>query len=661
LNRATALFVALAILLGHALAIHSTAGGELAPPYDMAHVAFRIGRNFAQRGELSWGEGVLGIESYPSLSWIALCALAERLYWPVHRVCQGLGMVSALLCVLTLAQFSPGRLAGVIAPLLFVVSGAVAASALNGMETASLALLVTFSFLAYERGWRAALGVSLGLVAITRPQGLVFALALLAIELVRRTRERSRNSAPERAALWISLFVPIAAAGAMVLVRWQATGVWGSGWLAQLLELRPKVLREGGYYLLEFLTTSGSAALFVFPLWYWLRGSLSGVGIRACVLTVVWAAAIALGGGGFLPYSEALAPIVAVLLVAVQEAMQVALDSKRRAWPKVTWLLFVVGLGASAAASKFPGDIGPLPLEATHRAWMTPRTEARYGYSEALGRMGLAEEILATERLREIGLFLRDNLDPSHVVLSPWPGAIGYLTQRRMIDPLGRTAPSPGETRTRPWEGPARADVLEALAAAPEYVLPSLRFGDNAPSAQDIAQEWVQSLDLLREKQQRAMQLRSYMSDYELITVPMVAGGARAGVFPRNHFRLMRRVDLRLSPTLSIRTDGRRFTVEVAHCSYPQLVDLRVRAADAKGQLWSLRPNGEWALNAPIVAAGGLMLFHTGERTIRLVEASAPQAMGPLELHAVLRNPGAIGESLFSACSDEAVASLGAQ
>ncbi len=654
MNRTTALFVALAILLGHALGVHTNAVGEIAPPYDMAHVAFRIGRNFAQTGELVWSDGVLGVESYPSLLWIAVSGLIERLYLPVHRACQGVCMASALLCVLTLAQFSPGRLAGVIAPLLFVVSGSVAASALSGMETATLGLLVTFSFLAYERGWRAPLGIALGLAATARPQGLLFAVTLLAIECARRFRERMSSGSPGRASLWLPLAVPLAAAAATSAVRWHATGHWTSSWFSQLLELRPRSLREGGLYLLDFALTSGSALLFVFPLWYWLRRSLSGVGIRACVLTLAWSATVALGGGGSLPFGEAMAPIVAVLLVAVQEAMQIALDSKRRIWPQVSWILFIAGLGASALASKFPGDIGPLRTEALHREWMKPRTQARYGYTEELGRLGLAEEILATERLREIGLFLRDNIDVDHAILTPWPGAIGYLTQRRVIDPLGRTSPSPGEARTRAWEGAARADVLEALAARPEYILPSLRFGELSPNAQDIAQEWVQSLDLLREKQQRAMQLRSHLGEYELITVPVVGAGSRPGVFPRNHFRLLRRVDLALTPTLSARLDGQRLSIDVAHRSYPQLVDLRVQASAPDGSLWSLRPSGEWERVANVVARTSLMLFHTGDRTIRLLDARVPDELKGAEIRAVLRNPGAVGESLFSSASSDA-------
>jgi len=657
LNRSTALFVALAILLGHALAIHTTATGQLAPPYDIAYVAFRIGRNFAQQGDLAWTAGVSSFESYPSLLWIGVCATAERMFWSVQRVAQNVGFVSASLCVLTLAQFSPVRLAGVIAPLLFVASGTVAATALSGLETATLGLLVTFSFLAYERGWRAPLAASLALCALARPQGLVFALSLLAIELVRRAFDALRRQPSSRPTLWPAFAAPLLVGAGIGYLRLRSSGHWSSAWVAQLVDVHPKVVADGGRYLLDFLTTSGSGALFAFPLWYWLRRGLSGLGMRACALTLMWSLSVALGGGGFLPFNEALAPIFAVLLVAVQEAMQIALDSKRRAWPTLTWVLFGLGLFASALASKFPGDIGPLKTAALHRAWIAPRTAARFGYAEELARVGLAEEILATERLREIGLFLRDNLEPDATVLTPWPGAIGYLSGRRVLDPLGRTSPSPGETRTRAWEGFARADVVKALGSAPDYVLPSLRFGETSPNIQEVAQEWVLSLDLLRERSgQRALQLRSQFAQYELITVPLVGSGARAGLFPLNRFRLLRRVELGLAPTLELKVEGRRVRVEIAHRTYPQLVDLRVEARNSHGAKWQLRPNGEWVEGAELVARSNLMLFHTGERRIRALEVAVPEELGAVELFAVLRNPGALDESLFTNCSRQVTA-----
>jgi len=50
MNRATVVFIALAILLAHTLAIHQNPDGDFAAPYDWAHVAYRLGRNLAHQG-----------------------------------------------------------------------------------------------------------------------------------------------------------------------------------------------------------------------------------------------------------------------------------------------------------------------------------------------------------------------------------------------------------------------------------------------------------------------------------------------------------------------------------------------------------------------------------------------------------------------------------
>ena len=44
MNRTFALLLASAILVAHMLALHEDAGDAFAPPYEVAHVAFRLGR-----------------------------------------------------------------------------------------------------------------------------------------------------------------------------------------------------------------------------------------------------------------------------------------------------------------------------------------------------------------------------------------------------------------------------------------------------------------------------------------------------------------------------------------------------------------------------------------------------------------------------------------
>jgi hypothetical protein len=49
-NRGTVILLALAILLAHAIAIHRSDGGDVAAPYEIAHVAYRLGRNLVFEG-----------------------------------------------------------------------------------------------------------------------------------------------------------------------------------------------------------------------------------------------------------------------------------------------------------------------------------------------------------------------------------------------------------------------------------------------------------------------------------------------------------------------------------------------------------------------------------------------------------------------------------
>jgi hypothetical protein len=185
----------------------------------------------------------------------------------------------------------------------------------------------------------------------------------------------------------------------------------------------------------------------------------------------------------------------AILMVAIQEAMTLALDSKRRGWPSIVWGSFFVALFLSALSSRFPGDLGPLPLEALQRKWMVSHTTPRFGYEQPLGRMGLAEEIETTARQRSVGLFLRDQIDPRHRVLTPWPGAMGYLSRLPVVDLLGRTSVPPGESRPRSWAGIPRVDVVSALETRPAYIVPSLLRGLRAPNVVDLVNEWAAGID----------------------------------------------------------------------------------------------------------------------------------------------------------------------
>lgn len=645
MNRTFALLVAAAVLLAHMLAIHVGAGDALAPPYEVAHTAFRLARNFVQSGTFAWSPGMPNVESYPSLLWVAISVIPERLHLPVTTFMQVVSSFCALLTTWTLARFSPGRLAGVIAPLLFVASGASAAAAGSGTEFSLAALLVTASFLAYEQGRRVRLGLFASLACLTRPECVGFTAALFALELT-RGRFRPQAEPEKRRGMARAFLAPALVVAGVCALRWSISGHVLSPWAKPLTHFGSWPIAESFLYLRDYFTSTVAAALIVFPIWYLLRGVLSGLGMRALFLSFAWCAIANVGGGGpqVLPFSLHMMPILAVLLVAVQEAMTHALDSTRRWMEPFVWSAFLAALLFSAVASKFPGHLGPLRVKAQHEAWMTRHAPARFGYEDKLGRAGLAEEIDKTERLRGIGIFLRDQIDPRYSVLTPWPGAIGYLSGLRVIDALSRATPMPGLLRAEAWSAIEPRDLIAGLEQEADYIVPMLADAPVAPTIEEIARTWIEGLDIDPSSPERNARIRQLLGRYEVLTVPAsrVADHAQAS---NKRFFLARRSDLDLSPVLVLDLAGGSFTLSVEHKSHPQLADVYVWVELGGGQRWFLAPGGEFAQGLELTARRSLLLHPTGTRRIELLRAELPGEFAGATLHAVLANPGAAREA----------------
>jgi hypothetical protein len=651
MNRTLALFLTLAILVAHTLAIHQTLSGNFAPAYDDAHITYRVARNFIETGSFAWNQGGVAVESYPSNLWVAVAVLGERFNFIVTRFCQTVGAISAVVTILVLAQFSPGRLAGVIAPLLFVVSGGVAAAAASGAETSTLALLVIASFLAFERRAKWPFAICLSLCVVTHAEGVVFALMLLVLEIVGglRSPEKPRSSL-------LSWFVPAGlTVGLMALARQHYFGTWLSPFAHSWFEQSSSRWMLGLSYLGDFVRGSGWTILLIFPLYYALRGHLTGVGRRALFLSIGYALSVASMGGGHGPMFQPMVPMTALLLIAIQESMTIALDSRRRIWPQTSWAMFLLALSLSAVVSKFPGDLGPLPIEATHRRWAKRSTPARLAYVEPLGRLGLVEEIDFTERLRCVGVFLRDQVDSRSRVLTPWPGALSYVSRLHVIDALGRATPPPDSSYPRPWNGEQSVDLLAVFDQSPDYIVPAILADGAPPSLRAIARGWLRALDVQPDDEARIAALCERLRPFEMITVPVPRIDFKSPRAPTRAFHLLRRRDLKLAPVLAVEPSGGGYRISVQHASHQQRVDLQVVLIDAEGREWSLEPNGTPSLGSRRLLRTSILLFNTGDRSIELARIALPEQPRFVELRAMLRNPMTLGDQPFSAASEPTV------
>ncbi len=641
MNRVTVILLTLAILFAHGLAIHQTAEGDLGSPYELAHVAYRLGRNLVHQGAALWNPGEAVVESYPSPLWVGVCALAERFYVSPIRTTQWLGIACALGTVFVLAQFSSKRMSGLIAPLLLAASGTAAAAGTSGTEAPLAMLLVTGSFLAFEWSAPRALASCLTVLMLTRPESLFLLGFLFVTEAVlppdgeRKARRSMRHA----------LLPPLVVGLGLGVFRQLFTGAWLSPTQAAFVGYTPDNWLLGLHYLKGFFLCSGSGPLVVLPILFGLTGSLSGTGKRALLFFLFWSALVVLSGGDELPMWNTLAPVLPLLFLSIQEAISGLLDKRPRLAP-VGWTLLVTATCASFLASKAPGNLGPIPLGAFHERWMQPRGEVE-AFDRPLGRMGLATEIREVERLRSVSVFLRDNIAQPSTILTFWPGAIGYLSRKKVYDVLGRAYPAPGRDRLLPWRGIHALDLIEAIDTRPDYIVPVIEPLTLGSTPISFLREWLRNYDTLGGNEGRLGELTTALQPYELVSVPVPANSRRPEIPSPTPHLLLRRIDLGLTPSLQVDYDpeSRSLDVRVHHHGHQQVVDLRVEVVDAQGESWFLRPMGSLVRGERVHARTSILLYPTGNRPIQMLEATLPAELDASRIEARLFNPGTFDAS----------------
>ena len=663
MNRTIALFVALVILLAHCLAIHTDGQGHFAFPYDLAYVPLRLAHNLVHDGQLRWNPGMQAWESYGSPLWIALATVVERvagsrlgtrLGLSVNVLVQAASALSALLAVIFASQLRPDRAAGLIAPLLLATCGSFAAAAANGLETTLCALLVTASFWAFENRLGNRLAAAMMLLCLARPEGIFLVAGLFLLRWI-----GFRRGTP-RPALW-PFVAPAAAVAASTWLRWRATGFLLPPSIYALVHPFPGQVSEGFAWLGDALRTAISLVLLVYAIVSLSRGRISGTGARALFLFAILVAAAVPVGRGPLPFAESLVPALPLAFVATQEGMIESLDGPSVLARRLALGSLFAALFVTAFVSRNPADLGPLRIGAWHARWMRSRGSALFGYEQPLGRLGLEEEIDETIRLRGIGIFLRDSLAPGSSVLTPWPGAIGYLSSLPTFDLLGRATPIPGVERPAAWGRRERTDVVAALATNPDYVVARMEPGGRVPTTVEMAGTWRDELDDHPEEARRIDAIRAALERYEAITVP-IQYATRGSTPPRvESTLLLRRKDKGLRPDLRLSVAGGELVVTMLHKTHVQIADLRVQAVDALGRTWSCRPTGEWSEAPSEMARPSILLFASGTRPVELFRAKLPEPSEAgkfVELRVVLQNPGAAQENVFADVSDRVVARL---
>lgn len=637
MNRTTVLILAIVLLLAHVLALHHDAYGAYAMPSDLAHVDFRIGRNWVHGLGTVWGAGTsaaaIAEEGGTSFLWILIAAGAELFSLSPLRVASWVGILATLLTLAFIARLSRDRLIGVTAIVLLVVSGPIAAAASDGTETSLFTLLLTVAFLAFERRRSGVLGLSLALLVLTRSMGLVFALVLLAFAL------RTRGS--ERPIRFVRAFVPALLAAALL-------GSIRVLYDAPLLTPQLAALFAGDQAMLglwsaeAWLRGTLAPLLVVLPLLALVTGRLSGTGSRALVLGLVGVATTVLTGASSAAMHTAFAPALPLLFIAVQEAFVGGLERRpQHEW--AVWTSLSLACLMSMLASKNPGDLGPLRTEPLLE-WMareTPMRRAAFG-REWSGRRAIIEELDENARLRGIGHFFRDQAAPGVRILSPWPGAMGYLSRMTVLDLLDRAVVEPSwadaRTSTQPWTGRARTDVVKVLSRGTEYVVALAGRRPGPPTMDELVTLWLTRFDVHGDTPARRAELVAALEPYELLAVSTPTNEANLSLPSETPSWLLRRKALGLTPALTLTGEDRALVVRASHAGHHQIVELEVEA-ELDGERHYLDPTGRFVADGRARARTELLLFPTGERRIKLIEFELPKRLAGAAVRARLLNP----------------------
>ena len=166
---------------------------------DDAYISFRYARNLIEGHGLVFNPGER-VEGYTNFLWVLIIALGMKLGADPVNLAKGLCFTFAVLSMIAVYCYY-GRLFSrkgwerLFPAALIAVSPPMAVWALGGLETTMFAFLITAAVLSHiaarERGsFPLASSILIGLAALTRPEGVVFALLLFGDVLIRPDRKR---------------------------------------------------------------------------------------------------------------------------------------------------------------------------------------------------------------------------------------------------------------------------------------------------------------------------------------------------------------------------------------------------------------------------------------------------------------------------------------
>lgn len=301
---------------------------------DDALISLRYAQRLLEGQGLTWTDGI-PVEGYSNLLWLLLCAGLGWLHLDLIDSARFLGLLNMSLVLLANAYwyqslFPQSKLFPlVVGQLCFVLAAPVAVWTIGGLEQPLIASLlawcIVLTFLILKHAsprplWIGLLSILLGALAITRPDGILFTVIVLASWFLLR--------GVTQASLWTAARIltgPVLCYSSQLAFRLWYYHAWVPN--TALVKLSPSIKHflAGGQYLwagLLSLSPFSFLGLAILVIFLFNRKKLPAeLLIPLLLITITWSSYVAFIGGDIFPAFRHLLPLVVVFTYLVTYAI----------------------------------------------------------------------------------------------------------------------------------------------------------------------------------------------------------------------------------------------------------------------------------------------------------------------------------------------------
>ena len=397
------------------------------------------------------------VEAYSNFTWVLLGAAAIRSGMDPETLAKVIGLIVGLLCLplawLLVRQMCP-RIGAValLAPLYLAISPVLVQHSVAGLETSFFACVLCAA-LVMAVGVRpgrvrsTAFVVLLLLIALSRPEGPLFAAVLLVFRNRICNRDWSGSEARHRAGVQVESAVFGILFVAYYAWRWQYfDAAFPNTFFAKARGGFPGVV-DGAQYTLDFMRDGGGVlfvALSLLPMVlrrgrpaYW----------TSLTVVVLYLAFIVAAGGDWMYHYRFFAHVLPILAALLTVGIDLILSYPR------SGSLQAVLIHATVALVLLATFVGMGNTELRVARIVLPAVRSHNYLSQ---------------NYEELGLWFRENTNAQATIAVSDVGAVGYFSERRILDMFGLIDPHIARLQGRMH---FKADPGYVLSREPDYIV----------------------------------------------------------------------------------------------------------------------------------------------------------------------------------------------